>query len=238
MTLANFKSYVAAYVNRTAASLVVDGQDVLLQAINDARRQAQRDHTFNLCKTEDAYLSTHMGGVDWTTGAKTTPGGGTAVLLKQVHEVWMYNTATIGASTHYLRTARVPFTTSFDFRNILPTQGTNEQWLNNTPPTAFASTMFAYATGVNLYVTSMTTATPFKLVATKWLSELADGDSPDIFLTFYVDWLLLATLKNLNVYLKDSERFPIDQMVMKERWESVKQHDGSQAQSGEGVNLD
>lgn len=238
MTLANFKSYVAAWINRPTAGLTsVNGVDILLQAINDARRQAQRDHTFNLNKSEDVYIASHMGGVDWTTGAIDAPGSVTNVALKQIHEVWMYYPGNVGATTYYLRTSRIPFTTSFDFKTTLPTQGTQEQWLNRTPPTAFTLSMFAYCQGTKFYITTLNTSTTVKLIATKWLGDLADGDDPDIFLTYYTDWLLLATIKNLNVYLKDSERFPIDSSVMNQRWESVKQHDGSQAQMGEGVTL-
>ena len=70
MTLANFKSMIAAYVTRASGSLTsVNSQDILLQAINDARRAAQRDHNFELNRTEDAYLSTHLGGAAWTTAA-------------------------------------------------------------------------------------------------------------------------------------------------------------------------
>jgi hypothetical protein len=51
MTLANFKSMVCALVNRTQTELTVNSQDLVLLAMNDARRAAQRMHDFELNRT-------------------------------------------------------------------------------------------------------------------------------------------------------------------------------------------
>ena len=238
MTLANFKSLVAGYVNRTAASLTsVNSQDILLDSINTARRAAQRDHTFELNRFEDAYLTTSAAGAAWTTGCKTTPGGATAVLMRRVDEVWNYSTATIGATTYYPRTTRIDFSYSGQFKREMVTVSNNQSV--SSPQDYYVQNKFAYATGVNLYVTTVVDATEtYKLVGIKWLDDLADGDAADIFLTYYTDWLKWATLAQLNVYLKDNERFPVDMQVMNRAWESVKQHDGSISNMGESTSLD
>lgn len=237
MTLANFKIQVANKLNRTPASLTsVNSQDMILAAVNDARMAAQRAHEFELNRTEDAYLSTHLGGANWMTGCKTTPGGATAVLMKRVDEVWNYSSYVIGATTYYPRTTRIPFSYTGAFKRELPIVDVRF----NPAQSSNATTMdqFAYTNGTQLFVTTTTTATNYKLVGIKFLSDLADGDSPDIFLTYFTDWLRYATIAALNVYLKDSERYPIDQNILNRLWETVTTLDGTIANMGESVNLD
>lgn len=234
MTIANFKIMVAAYLNRTSASLVVSGVDLLLQAMNDARRGAQRAHVFELLRTEDAYLTTSMAGADWMTGCKTTPGGATAILMRRVDEVWNYGTS-LSPSTNYPRTTRIDFSYSGQFKRELPTA--DSQRIIYPQDYAIANRM-AYAVGNKLYVTSVDTSTTYKLVGVAWLDDLTGAETPDIFLTYYTDWFKYATLAALNIYLKDSERFPIDVNVMENLWSSVKAHDGTIANMGESVTLD
>lgn len=237
MTISNFKQQVANYMNRSLSALTSDNsQDMLLAAMNDARRGAQRDHIFELNRIEDAYLSTHAGGANWMTGCKTTPGGATAVLMKRVDEVWNYSATTIGASTYYLRTTRVPFDYTGRFKRELPMIDTR---LNlNQSTNTLTMDQFAYANGASLFVTGVTTATIYKLVGIKFLDDLTGSEDPDIFLTYFTDWFRYATIAALNVYLKDSERFPIDTTVMDRLWQSVCSMDGSIANMGESVNLD
>lgn len=234
MTISNFKSMVAAYVNRSTSALTVNSQDLLLQAMNDARRQAQREHAFELLRTEDAYLSTSVAGGLWATGCKTTPGGATAILMRRVDEVWNYTTAT-SPSTNYPRTTRIDFSYSGQFKRELPTAN-----LRVTVPSQdyTVQNQFAYVIGTKLYVTTVTTATIYKLVGIEFLDDLTGSESPDIFLTYYTDWFKYATIAALNVYLKDSERFPIDAALMERMWTSVKNHDGSIANMGESISLD
>lgn len=237
MTIANFKARVAAIVNRDATLFVVGGVDNLLQAMNDARRWAQRSHDFELLRTEDAYLSTSVAGANWATGCKTTPGGATAQLMKRVDEVWMYGTTTVGATTTYPRTYRIPFSYTGQFKRDLPVA---QQYLWPIPNvyTQFDPNQFAYSVGTTLYVVNTSSATIFKLLGIKFLDDLTGTEDPDIFLTYYTDWFTYATIAALNYYLKDGERFVVDQGLVDNLWKSVIQHDGTIANMGESVNLD
>jgi hypothetical protein len=236
MTIANFKTMVAAYVNR-ADLTSVGGIDILLQSINDARMSAQRMHDFELNKTEDAYLLTHLGGANWVTGCQTNPAAavGTFGVMKRVDEVWTYSTQVIGATTYYPRANRVDFSYSGRFKRELPTVASSG---SETVQSVLTTEKFAYVQGVNLHVTTVSAATVFKLVGIKFLADLSDASQPDIFLTYFTDWLKWATIAALNVYLKDSERFPIDMAAMGAMWESVKYMDGNIANMGEASTLD
>lgn len=235
MILASFKNMVAGYLTRTVASFSDGTTDYLLQAMNDARRAAQRAHDFELNRTEDAYLTTTAAGANWLTGCKTTPGGATAVLMKRLDEVWNYNTTTINAASAYLRTSRIDFADTGGVKRGFPkVYGQDFAYT----PVGNSSPVQAYANGPKLYLTGMTTSATVKLVGIKFLDDLADGDDPDIFLTYFTDWLKLATIGHLNVYLKDSERFPIDETLLAGLWQSVKTFDGTMANMGEAANLD
>ncbi len=238
MTITVFKDVVAAYMNRLAASFVTAaGNDLLLLAMNDARRAAQRDHEFEQLRTEDAFLTTSVAGANWQTGCKTAPGGATAVLMRRVDEVWNFSTQTLGVVTYYPRTTRIDFTYSGQFKRELPV--TSDRFVLANPQNYITQNRFAYCVGSTLYVTTQAAETaPFKLVGIRWLDDLTGSEDPDIFLTYYADWFKHATIASLNVYLKDSERFPIDVEFLSRAWTSVKQHDGTIANMGESVNLE
>ncbi len=238
MTIANFKTMVAGYMNRTAASFTgAPGGDILLLAMNDARRDAQLAHDFELLRTEDAYLSTHAGGANWQTGCKTTPGGGTAILMKRIDEVWNASTLTIGATTYYPRTTRIPYGYTGQMKRELSV--VDGVFVTDALSQNYSiQNKFAYAVGSQLFVTTVTTATNFKLVGIQWADDLTGSESPDMFLTYFTNWFKFATILALNVYLKDSERFPIDAAVAQRAFELVKTADGTIANMGESVNLD
>lgn len=236
LTVADFKKRVAATVNRNASLFTVDSVDNLLAAMNDARRMAQRRHTFALLKT-DAFLATSVAGANWMTGCKTTPDGATAVLMKKIDGVWNYATTTVGATTVYLRTSWIDMGIKGDYRRTLPLYDTAQLIITNQPAEQTRRT-FAYIDGQMLYITNVTSSTNYLLEGTKFLDDLAVGDTPDIFLTYFTDWLVYATIGALNNYLKDSERFPIDAAVEDRLWQTVVQMDGELAQSGQAFNLD
>lgn len=235
MTIATFKARVAAIMNRDANLFVVGGVDNLLQAMNDARRAAQRDHNFQLLKRE-AFISTSMVGANWQTGCTATPGG-SAVQMKRIDGVWNYTTGTIGASTVYLRTSFIDSGVLGDYRRTLPVYDTAQLIVTNQPAT-FVRRTFWYTQGTKLYVTNTTSATTYLVEGIEWLDDLTGAESPDMFLTYFTDWFTYATIAALNYYLKDNEKFPIDQVVMSRLSESMKQMDGDIANSGQWTNLD
>lgn len=238
MTIANFKVFVEGWLNRSAGSFTVGGFDFLLQAMNDARRAAQRDHVFELLRTQDCYLTTSAAGADWSTGCKTTPSGATAVLMRRIDTIWQYAPTTIGATTAYLPTARIPFDSSGDLKRNLPVVDTS--FLTVNQPNLFIQTQFGYSVGTSLYVNGVNSGTAtYKLFGVKWLDDLTGAStSDDPFLTYFTDWYRQATVMALNTYLKDSERFPIDVTLLTRAWESVKTFDGQIANMGEQANLE
>jgi hypothetical protein len=235
MTITNFKTVVAAYMNRSLASLTdVNGQDILLLAMNDARRDAQADHPFELLRTEDVYLSTHAGGTSWMDSCETAPSSGVNVKMRRIDEIWNYGPYVIDGTTYYTRSTRIPYNYTGFFKRELDS-ATRLRWNDQTNS---ATNQFAYCNGDKLFVTASNTATYYKIVGVKWLTDLDGSEDPDLFLIYFTTWFKYATILALNVYLKDEDRFGIDKTEFAVAWERVKSMDGSIANMGESADLD
>ena len=240
MTLANFKARVYGFINRSATLFTTTESasiDQVLYALNDARKDAQRQYNFELLRG-DAFLTTSEIGANWQTGCKTTPGGATARLMKKIDGVYNYTTSTISAGTLYARTSRIDFGHVNDFRRELPVDEGLMATNLTASSTLLARRKFAYMNGATLQLVSVDTATPVMLNGITWLDDMIDGDSPDIFLTYFSDWLFWNTLLQLNQFLKDSERINIDASFVNRLLQSMKEMDGQIANSGDNVTLD
>lgn len=220
-------------MNRTATSLTsVASQDMMLAAMNNARRAAQRDYAFELFR-KDCFLATSIAGANWLTGCKTTPGGATAQLMRRIDSVWQYST---DSSSNYIRVQRIDLGNVNDYKRELPVNMGTVGQLATNPTTC--QRPFAYLEGQSLKVTTFGSSTIFLLNGIAWLDDLTGSETDDPFMLYFTDWLLWATIIQLNLYLKDSERFPVDIPTVDRLWKNVKEFDGQIANAGDGANLD
>jgi hypothetical protein len=210
--------------------------------MNDARRDAQLAHTFELCRTEDAYLITHFGGANWMNECTASPDDDATdptktIEMRRVDEVWNFGRQQIGDTMFFPRSTRVDFSYSGQFKRELPT--VDGVWVTNDIQENYMTiAQFAYCTGSQLFVNRITQPTTYKLIGIRMLRDLDGSEDADIFLTHFTNWFKFATILALNVYLKDSERFPLDSAVAARAFELVKTADGSIANMGESTNLD
>lgn len=211
--------------------------DQVLYAMNAARQAAQREHTFELNRA-DVFLTTSEVGANWMTGCKTTPGGGTAALMKRVDTVWNYNANVVTAGTVYARTTRIDFGNVNDFRREVGVDGGAEWFTQTATGIAQFRRKFAYMNGQNLHIVSVDTATPVLLNGVKWLDDMVGTEDTDIFMVYFPDWFFWATLIQLNQFLKDDQRINIDASFVGRLWQSVKEMDGQIANSGDNASLD
>lgn len=232
MTYANFKDQVVGYLNRTAASVVTTGaQDLVLAAMNDARRWAQRQYTFEMNATQ-SFVQLSMLGKSLLADFRTAPAGSTVVVVKRIDSIHEYSTETIASTTVYYPTKRIEYRRRQALYSHLPSDPSSTALGNPTV------NEFAYLHGVKLYHTNLTTQTWVMADVIEQLADHDGGSGTDIFLNYFTDWLKFATLANLNVWLKDSERTVIDQALLAGMWESVKQFDAQQAISTDDLSLD
>ncbi len=232
MTITDFKQMVLDYVNRDSSAFAGGGSiDHVLQATNNARRVAQRSYAFEMLR-KDVFLTTSQAGASWQTGCKTTPGGATQVLMRRIDSVWNYST---NGSINY-RTSKIDLGNINDYKRELPTFSgsldvSQARLTSNSRP-------FAFLVGGDLMVNTAGSSTTYLLNGISWLDDLTLASSSDIFLTYFTDWLLWATIQQLNQYLKDGDRVNIDTAFMQNLWMSVKEMDGQNANTGDNATLD
>lgn len=240
MTISNFKARIYGFINRTSTLFTTTegaSVDQVLYAMNAARQAAQREHTFELNRG-DVFLTTSEVGANWMTGCKTTPGGGTAVLMQRIDSVYNYSTNVVAAGTVYARTSRIDFGNVADFKREVYTDGGAEWFTQTATGRPLFRRKFAYMDGQNLRIVSVDTASPVLLNGIKWLDDLAGTEDTDIFMVYFPDWFFWATLIQLNQFLKDDQRINIDASFVGRLWQSVKEMDGRIANSGDNASLE
>jgi hypothetical protein len=241
-TISQLKARILGFINRDKTVFNTESSgnniDQVLAAINDARRSAQREYNFALLQG-DAFLTTSEIGANWMTGCKTTPGGTVTQLMKKVDSVYNYSTSTIPAGTLYARTSKIDFGNVADFKREVPVDSGSQYLLQQTATgILLARRKFAFMNGQNLHIATVDTAVPVMLNGTTFLDDLLPSDSPDVFLTYFSDWLFWATITQLNQFIKDDARINIDGAFMGRLWQSVKEMDGQIANSGDSATLD
>jgi hypothetical protein len=234
-TIAQLSDKIAAYIDRAGAALVTAGsaQDLILSAINDARRAAQRDHNFKMLHGK-AFISIDQNGTDYLTGCKTTPGGATPQLMKTINKVWNYSTSVVGANTYYTKTSSLTFDASGSQSRDYPvTSAVGESLSAST-----SARQFAYLEGTTLCYNGATTASTFMVDGIKWAGDLTGSETTDIFINFFSDWVMWTALMSLNVFVKDDQRVTISGQLLSRAWDSVREMDGNIANSGDWTSLD
>ena len=220
MNAGQFKTYVAAYINRDAAALVVGGVDLLLEAINDAKRAGQRDFDFPQLRGR-AFIQTSYFGANLSTAVSNPEGTGTAVPIQHVYAAWRYAPFTIGATNDYIRTQKYEFMSEADMRNIIPALNDAIKEPNILPITYKQR---AYVRGTDFFLTGVTTPTWVWLDVISQLPDYSVDSDTDFFLVDYRDWMLIKTIECLNFYLKEDSRVSISNAQMNLKWNSVLAH--------------
>lgn len=235
-----FKETVLSQANRASSVFTspTTSIDMVLVAMNNARRQAQRNYTFEIFR-QPAYAAVSMAGVSLLTDFDANPtGAGALVVVKQIDGVYEYGTATVGATTVYYRTNRVPFWRHSQFNRelgISPSTFGGTQTILGSLQTADA---FVYQQGTNVYHSNLSTPTYYLFDVVAWLPDHDGGAGTDFFLTYGADWLQMQTIKNMNAYLKDTEQVQVSSALLDEAWNSMKQFDAQLAASTWATNLD
>lgn len=233
---ADFKTTVLGLANRSAAT--AGAIDLVLMAMNDAVREAQRNYSFTLNK-RIAFAQVSLAPVSMLTDFDAdATGAGTLVVVKEIEACYEYATVTISGTPRYYRTAKVPFWKHSAFQREVnlsaSTFGSNTVIVGSLQN----NTQFVYKQGNNVFHSTSSVPSFLMFDVVEWLADHDGGAGTNVFLTYFVDWLRYATLVALNQYLKDSERFQYDETIMNQKWESVKQYDAQQDASSGMITLD
>jgi hypothetical protein len=75
-------------------------------------------------------------------------------------------------------------------------------------------------------------------IGTQVLPDLAGSETSDFFIDKYQNWLLYATLQNLNGFLKEDQRVAISASLLDKAWAEATFDDSRSGSQGEWSNLD
>lgn len=111
-TVGSLKNSIAGFLGTTTSTFVVNGVDLLLQALNNARRTAERAHDFNYSQTNlllsiassgGSILSAISGALSLTVSGTLSPSGATgAYQLKGLFNNLPFYTQTTGGVQYFV----------------------------------------------------------------------------------------------------------------------------------------
>jgi hypothetical protein len=212
MTFTQFSALVAGYMGRDESTFVRGGQNVIMQAVNNALLMAQKKRQFEVQKAL-VYGAVPVTGLALSgfLGAK----GGSAVSVKSFLGFYAY-----------ADDAQDKCGESVPFAPIHEVQRFQTRHLGATRP-------FVYLRGDKVFVYPRVAETQ-ELMAevVLWMAPVTSGSDTNVFLTHHVDWLLLAVVQELNFFLKEDQRVVISAQAMVERWRGVEDWDMSLSVGG------
>lgn len=211
MTLGDFKKAVYAYIGRepgadttgSDASLVQHGVDLVLMALNQARLKAQREYDFEAMHgVYGAQINRYGTSLD---SFVTIPEGAVAQVMKNVTGVFEY---TLSGSSVALGEA-------YDFQDRGEIIRTGGRTIDRE---------YVYVRGRKLYLEPVDELTWVAVTGGAFLADLTNSDltlSTDFFLKYGYDWLLLATIRELNLLVKEDQRYNIPKGQLDDAWRSL-----------------
>jgi hypothetical protein len=230
MDIEQFRNLVAGYTNRTLISLVDEDTsvDYVNTAMNQAKKWAQREHNFELCRCSVDVVTSKSAGGDLLSAK--LHGTNEGVKLKLIERAFVpigggYIPANYISRNNQVKTIQRASVNPRDRRGERGVAACSTPQQYNV--VRQANTILVEPWNDSDFSTSMTTV----LDIVRWLPEygvslgsdgLPEGTiETDFFLEDCDDWLLLRTLSFLNLYLKEDQRVAISAAAMKDAWGSV-----------------
>lgn len=224
MIFGDFKSLVAAYLTREVESFTIGGIDLILNAANHAKLDAQRLFDFPQLNGR-AFIKVDAFGTNIANAKAAPRDDGAAVSVKKIHDGWKFVANAEG--TDWQRVQRYEPITEADLHNIIPSLQTALSEPNILP---VSYKYRLYYSGNKVYLTGAVDASGSPAPAWVWLdvrlwsTPYASDESTDFFLTDYSDWLLFKTIESLNFHLKEDQRVAISARFLQAKWDSVLAH--------------
>lgn len=208
MNFGELKKTVLAFIRRTSASVTVDGQDILSQAINMARQYSERLYDFEHNRVLGKVTLTNAG----APISAITDENGTSLRVKSIKAAYLKDESTsklfpielISRAEHFV-TARV---------------------VEVSRPTVvrFGDSLYFLPTPDQLKPVVV------YLDVIRWLKDYTDDADTDFLLMYCADYMVFRTIEMLNFFLKEDARIPISQAMLDRAWKSVRVWDSNLVQ--------
>lgn len=224
------KLAVAGYTKLAPENFVrkcgADTIDLLLQSCNNARLYAERMIDFEYSRAQ-AYLviASLVDGADlddaitWETRSEDEDDQ-VSIKIKKITTPWISNNTSdltpVKLSSKRAWNKRITRRSSYiaDNRAVeLTEQSVTDVYLVQNGRTVFVS-----PASTNVFTSGSVT---MALDVIKWLDSYVDGNETDFLLEFCFDWMIWRAIYELNQYLKEDERVPVNEKLMLEAWDSV-----------------
>lgn len=236
MTFGDFKELVASFMQREASSYVSGTTNALEFAINQARKWAERQHNFFY-----AQVTVLLQDVDVYEGGLLSG----AILLEDEEEETPES-----VNVKFVHKAFLPFTGTsprqwypVDIRSrVSLIEQTQRLYTGTTTPQPKLYTTKNTVTNVKWCVYQYdgriwlhppnadllgAQTTDVALDVTRWMPDYTEDSDEDFFLVDCADFMLMRTIYQLNLFLKEDQRVALDANVMNEMWNAIKMWNNS-----------
>lgn len=222
MNFGDFKTMVAAYMQRDTTAFVIGTSDLLALAINMSRRETERRRDFEMSKVQ-ARLSVNIASGASLANAVLASDGITAVVVKTVHKAFLpisdgsgyFPVQVISRAKHNQQLERY-----YDQVQKLEDAATQV----GMPVDYFALVRMAndvYLIPSDTTAYSGSTSITVLLDIVKWLPDYTANGDTDFLLEYCTSYMLLQTVYILNPMLKEDVRVPITERQLDRAWHSV-----------------
>lgn len=224
MNFGDFKTMVAAFMQRDASSFVYGSLDYLAQAINMARKASERKRDFEVCRVQAQLTVDQTTGTD-ISGAVLASDGTTPVSVKTVKFAWVpdhngtlyypIRVITREKYVHMLDRA----VQSHDFDRAPSTTSYNELLLSSPFLVREGDTVYLAPVSETAYGSYPTVVVKMDVI--KWLADYSATTDTDFFLTHCAEYMLFKTVSLLQPFLKEDVRVPLALTQLAEAWRTV-----------------
>lgn len=241
MTFGDFKKVVAGYMQRSAAVFAPSTVDLLGHAINAARKSAELKMNFELAKAR-GQLSVNL-----TTGAALSSmvyeGTATTLPVKALLKAFLplvtsentfFPIEIISRDKHVERVQRYY---AGQITEIDGNQQITESLTTKYQLVRFGENVYLSPADSDSYNGSSSVTVKFDVI--RWLSDYSADVDTDFLLEHCNSWMLFQTLWQLNLYLKEDQRVPVNERAMEVLWNDVVNWNSTLLHnSAEDANLD
>lgn len=205
----SLKDAVSAYVSRPESALIINDVNLLEVAINNALVYAQRKHDFEW-NNELVEVACNPKGNVWSgaTLADTV----TAVKVKRMDKAYLRNTAGDEYPIDLVSKQTLARCIELSIRTGVAT--------SETPPSV---PQRAVMHGQTVWLHPLPTSTPYDIWfdAVVWLEPLVGPTDTNFLVEMAHDYFVYRSIMELNMLLKEDQRFEETAKLMRDAWESL-----------------
>lgn len=222
MNVGQLKAAIAGYMHRDPGTFVHGENDLLLMAMNMARKSVERRVNFELSQTE-----AKVDNVDYQDGASLSSAvltsSGASVAVKTIDRAFLQfsngsGTFPINVITRDAHMNEVQ--RHFDRRRSVNPKEEYEGLLHRVNFALVRHGDTIYVTPSDLDALGASTFTVFMDIV-RWLNDYTADTDSDFITEHCFDLMLLRSVYYLNFFIKEDERVQISAAAMDEAWKSV-----------------